>query len=511
MKLGFLGKATVLYAIGNICLRAASFFLIPIYTHYLAGDEFALLMILLLSIQFMIATMNCGTEHGVVRFAKHYEKNGQLDALLGTTFVVSLISSLLVFCICLTLLIPFFQHVLHRQDVTVLIILTLLGALFQSFCDLMTAYYRSQHQPIKFTIVGIGTALMLTVLSFIFLFFLKMGVNGALIAKFMTHGLIFSIIAWQIYSKTGFRVSLKLFGKLLRFGLPLAMSSCGQLAITGAGIFLLSMLAGLDSVAIFSLGHKLASVLLMVLVFPFQLAFQPYVFSQLDSPDIKKQMSRSLTYLVWAVVAGSFCILFGLRLLFPLIAPPKFASAYIVTLMILPAMAFLGVFYYGETLLKTTQRSYTIGLFVAISAIFSIIANFFLINYFSWYGAILASNTTLLLLGGSLFIIGLREYPISIEWRRLRTAVILFVGVLVMNLLLLKSNLYLYCTTQLIVATVILFAAFRSSLLDEREKQFTRQTLSRLVVLLKRTPREESGEISRPEFSDENREPVKTY
>ncbi|MHC4986975.1 MAG: lipopolysaccharide biosynthesis protein [Planctomycetota bacterium] len=496
MSLKFLGKATFLYAVGNICLRAASFLLIPIYTHYLAGDDFAVLMILLLSTQFMIAGMNCGTEHSIVRFAKHYEKNGLLNDLMGTAFLVSILSSLIVACIVLTLLLPFFQHVLHRQNATVLIILTLLCALFQSLCDMLTAYYRSQNQPIKFTIVGIATALILTVLSFVFLFFLKMGVHGALIAKFITHGLIFGIIALQIYSKTGFGISFKLFGKLLHFGLPLAMSSCGQHVITGAGVFVLSVLAGLNSVAIFSLGYKLASVLLMVLVFPFQLAFQPYVFSQLDTPDIKKQMSRSLTYMVWAVVAGSFCILFGLRLLFPLIAPPEFSNAYIVTLMILPAMAFLGLFYYGETLLKTTQRSYAIGLFVAISAIFSIIANYFLIDYFSWYGAILASNTTLLLLGGSLFIIGLREYPISIEWRRLRTAVILFVGVLALNLLLLKTNLYLFCVTELTVAAVVLFTAFRSSLLDEREKQFAKHLMCRLEALVKWAPRKEAEEIS---------------
>ncbi|MDH4202745.1 MAG: oligosaccharide flippase family protein [Phycisphaerae bacterium] len=511
MKLGFLGKATVLYAIGNICLRAASFLLIPIYAHFLSVEDYGLLMTLLLSIQFMLVVMNCGTEHSVVRFAKHYEENGQLNCLMGTTFVVSLISSLIVFCVCLTLLIPFFRLVLHHQDVYLLIVFTLSSALFQSWCDLLAGYYRSQHQPIKYTVVGICTALMLTLLSFVFLYILEMGVKGALLARFITLGWIFSIIAWQIYSKTGFRISFKLVPKLLHFGVPLTISSFGLFAITGVSIYFLSFLTGLESVAVFSLGQKLAAVLLMVLVLPFQMSFQPFVFSQLDSPDIKKQMSRLLSYLAWSVMAGSYCVLFGARLLLPLIAPPEYADAYLVTLLMMPGMAFLGIFYYGETLLKTIQKSYIIGLIVIVSAVFSIIANFILVNYFSWYGALLASNATLFILGGSLFMIGLKEYPLPIEWPRLGIGAVLFVGVLVMNLLLLKSNLYLYCTAQLIVATVILFVAFRSSLLDEREKQFTRQTLSRLVVLLKRTPREESGEISRPEFSDENREPVKTY
>jgi O-antigen/teichoic acid export membrane protein len=236
----------------------------------------------------------------------------------------------------------------------------------------------------------------------------------------------------------------------------------------------------------------------MILVLPFQLSFQPYVFSQLENPEIKKDMARLFSYLMWSVTAGSYCVLLATRLLLPLIAPPEYASAYLVTLLMMPAMAFMGIFYYGETLLKTTQRSYIIGLVVSISAVFSIIANFILVKYFSWYGAMLATNVTLLILGGSLFIMGLKEYPLPMEWRRLRIAAVLFTAIMVINLLLLNSNLYLYCATQLIVAAVILIATFRSSLLDEREKKFTREMFHRFISLFKRTPPRESGEISPP-------------
>lgn len=488
MTFGFLGKATFLYAVGNISLRAASFLLIPIYTHYLEIEDFGLLMTLLLTTQFMLVAMNCGTEHSIVRFAKHYEKNIQLDSLMGTTFLVTLSSSLVVACVCLTLLIPFFERVLHRQEVYVLIGFTLGSALFQSFCSMLTSYYRSQHKPIKYTIVGVATALLLTILSYVFLSLLEMGIIGALLAKVITHGWIFSIIAWQIYSKTGFRISARMIPKLLHFGVPLSMSNIGQFAITGASIYFLSLLAGFEHVAIFSLGHKLASILLMLLVIPFQLSFQPFVFSQLDSPDIKKQMGRLLTYMMWSIAVGSFCILFAARLLLPLIAPPEFADAFLVTLLIMPAMAFLGIFYYGETLLKAAQRSFIIGFVVIICAIFSVILNYILIDYFSWYGALLACNGTLMILGSSLFFMGFKAYPISAEWKRLRIAGVLFLGVLLTNLILIESNLYLYCILSVILAIVILYFAVRSPIWDKAERKSARQGLDKLRVLLQKTP-----------------------
>lgn len=268
----------------------------------------------------------------------------------------------------------------------------------------------------------------------------------------------------------------------------------------GASIYFLSFLSGLDSVAVFSLGHKLASVLLMVLVLPFQLSFQPYVFSQLNDPDIKKQMGRLLTYLMWSVVCGSFCILFAVRLFLPLIAPPEFAEAYKVTLFMIPAMAFLGIFYYGETLLKAVQKSHIIGLFVVVSAVFSVVTNFILIHYMSWYGALIASNATFLILGGSLFLIGLKQFPLPLEWRRLRSTGFLFVGVLLINFFLQGFNLYLYSAIQILVAVIILMTAFRSTFLNKEEKYFAKQTFSRFMTLLRQTCRKGSEKIFRSEF-----------
>lgn len=490
MTLGFLGKAAFLYAIGNILMRATSFLLIPIYAHYLEMNDYGLLLTLLLTVQFIGVAMNCGTEHGIIRFAGHYEKHNQIDALMGTTALISLISSLIVACVCLTLLVPFFRLVLHRQDVYLLIGFTVASSFFQSLCDTLTAYYRSQHKPTKYTLVGVATALMLTALSFIFLSVLNMGVVGALLAKTITYGGIFAAIAWRIYSKTGFRVSARLATKLLHFGVPLSMASFGQFAVTGASIYFLSLLAGLESVAIFSLGHKLASVLVMLLVLPFQLSFQPYVFSQLDRPDIKKQMARLLTYLMWSIAGGTFCVLFAARLLLPLIAPPEYADAFIVTLLMMPAMAFMGIFYYGETLLKASQKSYIIGLIVVGCAIFSVIANYFLVNYWDWYGALLASNITMVFLGISLFLIGLKKYSIPTEWRHLWVTGVLFLGVLLTNLILVKSSLYLYCILNIVLAGVVLLFVVRSTLWDTEEKQSVRRAMDKVKALFQKRPLE---------------------
>ena len=74
MSLKLFGKNAVVYAIGNIGLRAVAFMLIPLYTHSLAMRDYGLLMTLLLTNEFMLVPMNCGMRIALVRFARSMKK-----------------------------------------------------------------------------------------------------------------------------------------------------------------------------------------------------------------------------------------------------------------------------------------------------------------------------------------------------------------------------------------------------------------------------------------------------
>jgi len=78
-----LGKNSVIYAIGNIGLRGASFLLIPIYTHFLSVSDYGLLAILFMSIQLMLIFANLGMQTCLVRFTKEYEENDCVGVLVG--------------------------------------------------------------------------------------------------------------------------------------------------------------------------------------------------------------------------------------------------------------------------------------------------------------------------------------------------------------------------------------------------------------------------------------------
>jgi O-antigen/teichoic acid export membrane protein len=437
MGLKLFGKNVVVYAIGNVGLRAASFLLIPLYTHSLAIEEYGLLVTLLLTIQFMLIAMNCGMRPALVRFAKEYEKSNHLCDLLGVTCLINIAGGLVVTGAMLTFLVPFFRSVLHRENVHLYLGLSCCVSLLQSLSTHVMSYYRARNEAIKFMIAGIAAAAILFVSSYILLFVVHMGIVGALLAKIATYAVILLVVSLNVLPRTGMRISFSLVPKLMRYGFPLVFSMSGLYIIAGASVYFLSFLSGLETVAIYSLGYKLASVLSIVIVLPFQLSFQPYVFANLESPHIKKQMSQLLTYLALAMSGFSFCLLFGWRLLLPLIAPPEYASAYTVTVLLLPAMASIGMYYFAETLLTAVRKTHIVGLAMGTCTVFSLMLNYILILILGQYGAVIASNVSHISISLALLFIGTRYLPVPIEWRRLGAAGIVFVGVLLLNLVLL--------------------------------------------------------------------------
>jgi O-antigen/teichoic acid export membrane protein len=469
MNLRLFGRNTIVYAIGNVGLRAASFLLIPLYAHSLSVEDYGTLMTMLLSIQLMLFVMNCGMRLAVVRFTMQYEREGRLSVLMGTSSLINVLMGLLVTGASLTVLVPFYKEVLHSDEVVLLVGLACCVSLFQSLSINLMSYYRAQNEAMKFMAVGIATAGALLATSYVLLYIMQMGLFGVLLAKTITYAIVLLMLSVQVFRKTLVRISPSLVPKLLWFGLPLAFAMCGNLIIGGASLYFLSLLHGLRDVAVYSLGYKLAQVMTMLIILPFHLSFQPLICANLDSPDVRKNTARIFTYLVLAMAFASCAILFGARMLLPLIAPPEYASAYLVILLLLPGMAFYGFSNFGGCLLNIARKTHVTGCTIAAVTVVSLGLNFLLVQIMGWSGAVLATNVSYGLSGLALLVAGLREYPIPIEWKRVRIAGGLAVLFLVGFFVVRDANLILFCVTTLAATLLLVLLLFNSGFFHREE------------------------------------------
>jgi O-antigen/teichoic acid export membrane protein len=257
----------------------------------------------------------------------------------------------------------------------------------------------------------------------------------------------------------------------------------GGLITQTSALYFLSYFHGLAEAGIYSLGLKLAAVAEMVLILPFEMAYEPFVYGQTGSPGLWKTISRLLTYLMVAFTFLACGILFITRDLLPVIAPAAFGRAYLITLLILPSLAFRGVYYIGESLLFLEKRTGTAGTVVTCFSLPSVGLNWLLISRLGMYGAAAVFVITTVCTGAVAMKMGLKIAPVRLETRRLAaTAVLLFALLGSVYKLSSTTSIVYYVATPavLCLATVALLSA---GFLHDDEKLVLQQLFGRKLQL----------------------------
>jgi len=456
MNLKIVGKNTIIYGIGNIGLRASAFLLIPLYTHTLSVKEYGLLSTLLLTIQLMIILMSVGMRTSFLRFSKEYESRNLMGELLVGCLLINVIVCIVIAGVTVLFLKPFFRSILHIDQVGGYLVLTSCAAVAQTLSLQVMSYYQSRNEALKFSIVGGSAALLLFITNLILLVILKAGLRGALIASIITYSSVFMFVFVDVLlKKTGIGISVSMLPRLFRFGFPLVFSMLGQSIMGTSSIYFLGYYEGLEVVAVYSLGYKLATIVGIVLTLPFQLAYQPFIFQNIGKHELKDTMGRLFIYFIIGVAIISCIIIMLSRMFLPFIAPPDYSWAYLVIILVLPAVAFNGLIIFGETLLSIAKKTHVMGIVVGICGLLSVFLNYLLVPRMGWYGAIIASNVSCLSAGLVILILGKKAFPMTIEWLRAIMVIGFIATVLLLAFVLhTANNLIFYGMT---ISTTFIF------------------------------------------------------
>ena len=465
------GKNVLFYSIGTVGLRAASFVLIPIYTYSLEMGEYGRLALLLQTAQILMIVINLGSRTALVRFAKEYEEKNQLGLLYGTSIFINLTAAVVVTIVTTVFLSPLFRSVLHTDSAQSYMFLTCTAAAFNCLSIHLVTYYRAGEQGLKVTLANLSSAIFLILLTMVFLRTLHLGVMGALLAQTIIYGLLTGFLFFRLAARITMGVSLALTWEVIRFGWPLVLVSTGWLVVQGAGLYCVSLFHGLQEVGVYSLGTKMAQIAEMVLILPVIMAYEPFVYSRIGDSQLSTAISRLLTYLMIAFAFVACGIVFVARDLLRLIAPPAYAPAYFVTFVLLPALAFRGVYYVGESLLFIEKKTRLAGAVVTGFAMFGVALSYALAWRWGMYGAVVAYALTTVGTGVTVLKLGLGMSLVRIEKERLCVAGVLLFGFLAAVYALHGASNYVYyiaVPVSVCLGTVCLCA---SSFLKEDERR----------------------------------------
>lgn len=439
MNLKIFGKNAAVYSIGTVVLRASSFLLIPLYTHYLSLADYGLLSTLLLTIQILVTIVDFGIRSGIMRFMAKYEMENRLKEFLGSALAVNILGGIVTTLLTLFLFSPVLQYVLHAKDISGYLTLTCLTAVVQSLCINIISYYRAKNQGLVFMIINLAASLLLIAGGLLFLVKLNMGIQGVLISQIMTYGSIWIVVTVIIFVKHRLSVSMDLFSTLLKFGFPLIFAMAGNLLMNTSAVYFMGYFKGLEQVAIYSLAFKIASIAEMVVILPFQMAYEPFVFANLNDPGIQSTISKLTTYLLLGFTFVGFLIVFAFRDLIGLIAPPEYNDAYFIIFLLLPGIAAQGLHYVGQSLLHVQNKTHITGTIVFSFSLLSVALNYFMIRLYGIMGLVAVFNFTMFAIAVMLLIRGSKSFTLKLEGKRIVMISLVFI-ILLGNVFTLRNT-----------------------------------------------------------------------
>ena len=420
MSIRSLGRQSLIYGFGHVLARIVTFLLLPLYTHLFTPEEYGVISLAYAFMGVALIFYKYGMDSALLKYAIAF-KNEKQKVYLSTIYIMQVVTSL-TFSIILYFSSPIISvYVLSVNEPKLVILLSYILAC-DAIWNLSVLLLRAEERSFQFVLYNLINVLATMGFNILFVVLLRKGIEGVLLAN-LAASLLLLLISFPIILKkiTIKKLSLSVAKSVLVFGLPFLPAGVFTVAMELANRYLLAMLDGSFSVGLYSAGHKLG-MLGLIVIMGFNMGWTPYFLKRGDSKGARKDFSISATIFLGLL---GFIIVFIILWIGELIKiniggsyliSQKFWGAIDVVYLIL-----LGYFFFGTYVIQLPgvyikNKTRWIPIFRLVGAIFNIVLNIILIPVYGVVGSAYATVIAYFFMSLTIFIYSNKIYPTDYNW-----------------------------------------------------------------------------------------------
>jgi O-antigen/teichoic acid export membrane protein len=270
---------------------------------------------------------------------------------------------------------------------------------------------------------------------------------------------------------------------MLGYGLPLMLASTSTVLLNTFDRYTLNYLTDLDAVGTYTLAFRIANTIKVVAITSIQLSLVPLLFKKMGDADHKRFYAKSMNYSAFAVM-----LIVLLLSLFSLEIVQIFAveRSYWEAAHIIPLLSFSMIFVLMKENvligLQITKSSVTMGILIAVTALFNLGLNILLIPRFKLYGAAASTFLSQVAMFFLFYFVAQRKYPIPYELRNLTVLILAGAGLYAISLISgpwpliprLIFKLALLCLLPIVLIPLRFYEAIELTRIREIIRKYTR-------------------------------------
>lgn len=385
-------KDIFIYAIGNLGSKLITFLLVPLYTYFIAPDDFGYYDIAL-NISFLgIGVLSFQLRDGVFRFLLDNEDERVRKDIISFTCRFLLRSTLVAFAIGLFCF--FFFEIRFLPWIVALTVVFM-------FYEIYIQVIRGLGKNVYFVYTGILTSFLTIIFSCLFIIGLGCGVLGIFYANILSRVLSMCIIECMLrilkkYFRYNFSDS-QINHEMIKYSLPLLPNALCWWLLGSSNRLFIDHYLGLESNGIYAVAMKFASILETFSLIIYQ-AWQETAIKQYGSQDKNSFFSSVLYAQMYIFSAFVILVIFMIKWNYGWLVDENFQTSiqYLFPMGISVIFFSLTSFFdMGYQCSKETMRNLP-GVVLATGV--NLLLNFLLIQRWAIWGIVVSSILTYLFL-----------------------------------------------------------------------------------------------------------------
>ncbi|MCA9387873.1 MAG: oligosaccharide flippase family protein, partial [Candidatus Andersenbacteria bacterium] len=295
------------------------------------------------------------------------------------------------------------------------------------------AVLRTKERSRFYATLTVIRALFLLGFNLVALLVFHLGLEAVLGVQLLVNAILDILLLRTLLRESSFRFSIPLFKRLTAFGLAVFPAQIAMWFMDLSDRFFLKEALSFDEVGYYSLAYRIGTVVNILLIVPFQLAWPTYSYSIADSKVAQKKYAHSLSLFV----SGGLFLALALSLyasgLIRLLGTEAYQSAVVIVPFVATGYVLYGAHFILTTGIHLKNKSRWYPLFIVIPALLNIALNAVFVPR---HGILAAATTTLVsfvLVSVLTYIVTQRVYPVSYLWKQLVTSIAVFCVVLMLG------------------------------------------------------------------------------
>lgn len=380
-----LAKNTIIIFFGRVCTQLISFFLLPLYTSYLATKEYGTVDLIQTYVTLLVPIITLELEMSIFRFLIDSRKSvKETNKLISNNFFILGIS-LSIFSI-LYIIVSSFVTIPYRWLILVDIIVCVLSG---NFLQVARGFGKTLDYAISCILTGLTTVIS----NIILICFVHMQAEGMIISMALANFIcsLYLFIRLKLYSKINFKiVDFKQIKEMYKYSLPLIPNSISWWIINVSDRSIISIVLGASANGLYAISNKFPTII-SSLTGVFNLSWSESAALHINSSDRDEFFSDITNTILRLFMALGVGMLACMPFVFPILIDIKYNDAYnYIPFLVLGTVFNVAICLYSQVYLAK-KLSKQVASTAIVGAIINILINVIFIKQIGLYAAAIST------------------------------------------------------------------------------------------------------------------------